>query len=875
MINEVCRIFHAVINKNYFSLLPRCLSKIKILLIIILCFFYIFGFAKSFNESNGTSNIHPSTKKNFQSMNFSNNNLKRNKPKSPKQNNIFSLLSNFFTEKKNNPEKKDNYKCLILPEEKLLNDKDFNIEKLSNKEKVNYFKHGMCHPIILIPGIFGTKLEFKLNDCKTFKTFHRNIMESCGWKDCDSDDFPQTFKIWFEIGADQALHKFMKQLNLGFLSFLNTKGQEQEISSNKKFYTPFLIKYFDHNGNKIYFNKSDTEKCFGNLFRIYYSKSESIDTNCKEDNTQQCDKINIEGLKGAEIKILSENLQDCGSEATSDFSKPFTDYLGKGLLGYKTLNEHLTKLGYVQGLSLFNIPYDFRYQINQIMPKIIETLKLAYKINKKKAIVIGHSYGGLLSYKLSTFKEKELIEHAILIGAPLLGSFASIKNTFGIPENFSHNEQIEILGSNIGNIQTELPIESMDITTSSFNLLQFFPKAIKKDETYPIIKKIDEIEKFYKLNKNQNNNIESDYLRLFDLKGQDKEILKKFYQIFPKANKKCEGISSVNKGVSKENNLCKINLFDIKDKVLLETVNKISSPKINKLNRNTTEKIILEKATGKDNRTDSVIKRNFVTEILLKSEKLRDKFNLMNEDIHKLFKLDYSDYIEYLVSSYEMDLFENFVYPDLEVTFIYSNAFKTSAVTRADFNSKKEKVLESIPGDKSIHAISAIYPGINWFLKSLINPEKYNYNKGIHFVEYCAQFKKQSKNDKNDSNKIFKKNKNQYIPLKCECMDNLLNKSKKKIDIDSCNHAAMINDKYVIDLIKNIILNGKQGQMYESKDEEFKNLYQAKFDENFFCENFKYLYHGKKNKENNKNPPEPKNNFSINNISNILKMFNL
>jgi Lecithin:cholesterol acyltransferase len=258
--------------------------------------------------------------------------------------------------------------------------------------------------------------------------------------------------------------------------------------------------------------------------------------------------------------------------------------LGKHLYGYKNINEKLENLGYIKGLSLFNIPYDFRFQIAEIMPKIQETIRLAYKINKKKVIVIGHSYGGLLSYKLSTLKEKELINHTIAIGAPFLGSFASIKNTFGLPDNFAYNKNINILGSNLGNIQTELPLKSMFISCASFNLLQFFPKDIKKDETYNLIKKIDKIEKFYSkdttenisqinlleksMRENENKYSKEGFLNLFELNQNEKEVLQQFYSIFPLPYEKCKSIETnfLNVHLTENNNICKINYYDAVNK---------------------------------------------------------------------------------------------------------------------------------------------------------------------------------------------------------------------------------------------------------------------------------------------------------------------
>lgn len=817
---------------------------------------------------------------------------------------FLKIFSSIFQKNKNYLNTKNQFRCLKIPSN-ILKQKNFNLDNLSNEMKTDFFQKSKCNPVILIPGIFGSSLEFVLHNCKKFKEFHRNIMDSCGWDDCESPSFPKRFKIWLETGADKAIEKVINNYKGDFFSFLDIKQktqddkEEHEEDQSKKFYIPSMLKYFDIQGKRIYFNnKQNTEKCFGNIFRLYYIKAsnneyitETNDSNSETKNNHVDQKIKLQKkLKGAEIRILTENIKECGAEATSDYAKPYSQYLSKSLLGFKQINESLEKLGYIKGLSLFNIPYDFRLQINDIIPKIQETIKLAYKINKKKVIVIGHSYGGLLTYKLSTLKEKELIEHSIVIGAPLLGSFQAVKNVFGEPYNFGYEKTIEILGNEIGKIKTGLPLESMRIVTASLNLLQFFPKDIKNDETLKFIHKIKELKNSIIPSKSKDNeykgNLKSqsqksskmsnklDFLELIHLEdNKSKEILKNFYEVFPKPNQKCRSISNKKAGntLTDESKLCKINYFDsiIQSSNENEYNSHLESKNFQnfKSSQEFKEKLNIEKDKLNDktknlqSNSNSFIQNNSINinnkyneskneekskelkNLFLKSKNFREKFNLMNENIHPIFKIKYEDYIDYLISSHEITLFNNYPYPDVEFTFIYSNAFKTFAVKNIDlFDSNKEetnKTIEKIPGDQNIHAISSIYPGLNWLLSNFIDPSKYPYNKGIHFIEYCTEIQKEKQN------KIFKKNfihgKNQYLPLECECMS-----KGNEIDPEDCIHAPMINDKFLIKLLNDIITKGDKGKIYKAKDERFYELFLQKFNDEYFCENFRYLYKKKK-----------------------------
>lgn len=980
------------LNMSFYENKKTKINK-KHFLLLLITLIYLISFKNTTQISKNNEMSNPLHTSKLSSSKFKTKTYNINNNQKQKQKPLGNLL-NIFSVFKNSKEKSNKntkYDCLEIPKN-ILNQKNFSLEKLNYKSKMEFFQKGKCNPVVLIPGIFGTKLEFVLEDCKQFKEFHKNIMDSCGWDDCESDAFPKKFKIWLEIGAEKAIQKVMKNVKNNFFSFLNLNENEKngdsdsEDDNNKynkdinEYYIPSMLKYFDINGNKIFFNnKPNTEKCFGNLFRLYYTKEESNNNSERESennintnknytiNKNKKNKANNENetiptenpkikvlkkLKGAEIRVLLENPTDCGADAVSDFAKPYSQYLSKSLLGFESINKSLADLGYTKGLSLFNAPYDFRFQMAEIIPKIQETIQLAYKINKKKVILIGHSYGGLLAYKLSTLKEKELIEHAVVIGAPLLGSFQAVKNTFGVPEDFGYEKNLEIFGKKIGKIQTGFPAESMRIATASFNLLQFFPKEIKKDESYQLIIKISELENLHKLNhrKSKNNNSDdssvgkninnnnnnkknyqkkfrklvkkdadnrkgTDFFSLMQLKDKEsEEVLRKFYEVFPKPNEQCKGIERkhANKVLTEESNLCKINFFDAQHQPLLEIESKANQntnikqtkKKIPKSIKNeNTQKLILGFSSSKDQKENSSFNKNtysgdislienknislekiqHLKNLFLKNKLFREKFNLMNNNpnLNKIFKISYEEYIDYLIASQEKELFETYPYPNIEFTFIFSNAFKTSATKKINLTKKSkklttnEKTLKAIPGDQSIHAFSSIYPGLNWLLLSLKNPKKHPYNKGIHFVEFCSKF--DSKNLSESENKQNKRadfihGKNQFIALECECMGKDLVDEEKAED---CNHAAMINDKFLVEFLSEIVTKGGKGKVYEAQDDEFNMLFLKKFEDEMFCENYRDLYadNNKNNeaRENREDDLKSEGGFSLSNILNFFK----
>lgn len=75
--------------------------------------------------------------------------------------------------------------------------------------------------------------------------------------------------------------------------------------------------------------------------------------------------------------------------------------------GYDKLADYITRtFGYTVGKDLFAIPYDWRYDLTTMnqayqMDKIKQRIASAVKANGgKKAILVGHSMGSLVSLSL-------------------------------------------------------------------------------------------------------------------------------------------------------------------------------------------------------------------------------------------------------------------------------------------------------------------------------------------------------------------------------------------------------------------------------------------------------------------------------------------
>ena len=290
--------------------------------------------------------------------------------------------------------KESKFKCLNLDPKSKKDIKKFS--QLSHVQKVNLFKKGPCSPIVLIPGYMATKLEFIMKDCNIFRKNHPNIMKSCGWNTC-------THKL---------LKKFTVFINFEFDLSLLFGGAKEEKS---KPYLPKIFKYVKV-GDVQPLDLGYRKECLGNLLRLYFKKT--------NETTDIKHKYKIVNLQGAEIRPLYETQEVCGRSAVTNF---LGDHMStsRSFQGFHELINLFTHLGYTNGLNLFISPYDFRQSPENIIPLIDKAVKTAYTINKKKSILIGHSYGGILGYKYSLMEHYSLIKKVVAIGSPFLGAVKS------------------------------------------------------------------------------------------------------------------------------------------------------------------------------------------------------------------------------------------------------------------------------------------------------------------------------------------------------------------------------------------------------------------------------------------------------------------
>ena len=130
--------------------------------------------------------------------------------------------------------------------------------------------------------------------------------------------------------------------------------------------------------------------------------------------------------------------------------------------------EHYEKMGYKDGVDLMAAPYDWRS--NDLSDEYYEQTKLlieeAFKRNGQKTVIVSHSMGGFVTYKLLDYLGQEFcdkyIDSWVALSAPFIGTGMAVKMLLvGENAGLPINEKLAMsLGRSIQSIVSLLPNEN-------------------------------------------------------------------------------------------------------------------------------------------------------------------------------------------------------------------------------------------------------------------------------------------------------------------------------------------------------------------------------------------------------------------------------
>jgi hypothetical protein len=652
------------------------------------------------------------------------------------------------------------------------------------------FISGNCLPVVWISGLYSNKLQLIITDCELLKKFHPDIAEACGFdKKCSN-------------------------------------GEESLFWITEKFET--------NNGST----------CFGHLMKLNFKKNPN-DKGFTEQEYYGF-KLTFYG-NTPQTKAQSE----CGFGASCNlFDKMF--YFGKqSIYGALFFKDHLKSLGYQIGFNLFSVPVDFRrtpsdpYNHNLIK----DAVDLAYEINKKPVIVIGHSYGSLMAldyiYTLSPEDKQEKIARFMALGSPMLGSYKTLKPL--ILGNDEFNIHVKII-MNIVDLFISMENQRI-IQNGSPSLFQLVPKTFWKlhegEEWMKLILARARVENdiskcvqelYPQLAETRNPYVESQFLGgeitgpyyssdnpyihkskvtqtsdaqdakildtcIYPIINKNVKVLRDFKDLlpfFPDLEFGCGDGRTSDSTCSKSHN-CKSTIWD----------------KYCRLNFF----IPLDEAALEVKEGDEVFKYDMLTYDSIKE--IIKRYGIGKFDL---------EFYDYMISELNHKL-EVLDHPGVPVTVYYMNTSRTVVKVKLDRNPKDltdkdifvpealgDSIYDFYGGDGTVPSASHLLPPLKWSVskESRANP--------IHFVEYC------SNTDYKEQTMDFKKN--QYLNVECRC---------ETPSDDRCSHPSFITDQHLIDHLS-LYIHSENYKSTEKTLRENIDIVGRGVSEKMNCQNLNKLY---------------------------------
>lgn len=269
-----------------------------------------------------------------------------------------------------------------------------NPEGLSQKQILILFANGPCVPVILAHGVLATRLTISI-DCEKFRAAEPKIFERCGWNSCDRSGsvfwskVPKSeYKLW--------IPDVMSELS--------------------------IIGLTDKSGI-----------CFASLMKPRFDPQKPVD---KMATPREGLVIRVYGFSDG-TKLYGE----CGNRAMENLLP--LPLQTKKTEGFRKLNNALIRAGYVPGLTMQSIPYNFyySYQFNEFKMAFRYNLARLRLYTGKKVTIVAHSMGNLNTLHnlglMKTSEKKRLIHNWIAIGPPFMGSAKGQKSLIAGSDEFT------------------------------------------------------------------------------------------------------------------------------------------------------------------------------------------------------------------------------------------------------------------------------------------------------------------------------------------------------------------------------------------------------------------------------------------------------
>ena len=659
---------------------------------------------------------------------------------------------------------------------------------------------GKCNPVLMIPGIYASKLLVELN-CKKLaqkerSTTFKEIRLYCGDSVCKD-----------ESKESEEHPLFVALLDKGF-TLLGSKNDKYSSCLG------YFMNYFQ--------NESECPSSNGKKL-CYHSPYVKVGFYGGTTKTQTKGKCGVEGVQNViqSGNLLVDNLVNIGAAKS-----------------FKTMHKRLTKRGYQEGFSLGGLPNDYRRYLatNNFAESVFRSqIERLYKNTGKKVVIVAHSYGTLLTLSnLVNTKNKDLlpkIKKFIAVAPPFAGS-SKLLDIFLHGMN-DWNKSFDILGKEIKitnyNIFGQFMMYKSLPTITELRPLPIAAKLFTSDKYKPLGDALRERISYE--NKCRNIKCSTDKTPKFD------SIFRGYYPSVSDSECAYENIKSTPKTFSRK---CFTELYNVGEcpTVLTKTSN------INPYGSNIEKYCGLKKPQfyyqGECDKNNSNCLDRIYSEkgpyVFSNKEAVNYLLNRYNKDFAK--KIDNNKLNEKYFESFEeikagnkrsieyhnkISIIKDLPAPPVDTDVVYASFAETPAafvLKENDFTAKGDEFSKG--GDDTVPTWSSLLTGLKW----LYDKKKDNLKPNYKLVEYCSRLSDKGKY------KFNPKKEQQFIALGCSCL-NSKNQYKKKID--ACTHAAMINDDELIDYVISVVDDPKAGNESTQDKKNAVNNYDSKKNYESIC----------------------------------------
>jgi len=750
-----------------------------------------------------------------------------------------STFDNIFT---NNDNYKDNgfkkhVKMSIYDSDECLFDKNLVTEVLKqngiNKPSSTNLRFilGHCNPVVMIPGMYSTRLMMQI-DCKKFKENKDKLINMrlfCGETVCKNEFeehviWPALFDSPFTLRVNEE-----NKYNSCFSYFFKYQNKETECPEYKK-----------NSARENFFGTQEKTK---NV--CPHDEAVKIVFYGGTDNTKkqsQCGLRAIRSIVSAGKTLMPDYLEYVINSGAS--------------LAFEKMHERFRHMGYREGFSMAGIPFDFRrfvttnYEFKKILKSQVERL---YRNTNKKVVIVAHSFGCLnaleeLIGEDSKFLSK--IKKFIAISPPFAGASKAVEILLNGSKEFDAN--VNFSGFDL-----------LDVELSSFAqklLSPFFPPmyelkpnpalfSIFHDKKYirlreAISERID-LEKSCRENNCDRKEIASKSIKFNKLFSNKSDNTPMFPSLLDEVcnleklgsdPKYLKRIADFKKSTERVPNFfpCRNDMYDIincptvvvrsnNDEEATETIEKFC------LKNRKVEANILPQSNLFDGKSpffnfaceskNPQCLGNFLSQFspypysdekmtdlidrFYKNYKYQFKDIVINTDLIFESVEEFMEVIRLMTSHQEkISKTNKLSIPKVDTILVYGSFLptKTAFVFDSKRNPSKFENINTIwkGGDGTVSSWSSLLVGLKWIFDKYEQGKKV-YKQKIQLVEYCSILSK--------SGSKYLYNKSAEIPqefsvISCDCLDSDGLYKVKETSSAKCDHSNMINDSKVIKLVE-------------------------------------------------------------------------